>query len=156
MGNFASVVGQWICIISAWWIIMSAEEKSTWLEYQTKLDERLFVRTFRTDARLPALWLSTLVYRRMPKQWCGVVSVGGDGRTSSYPAWKSWIGKEEQLLKKSSGILYEGNRLVEYRFLDGISRSSDWNGAHCCQRIQALYHDSHGAWGTVKWRRSCK
>jgi len=36
-----------------------AEEKNTGLEYQTKPDERLFVRIFRMDARLPALWLST-------------------------------------------------------------------------------------------------
>jgi len=34
---------------------MSAEEKSTWLEYQTKPDEKLSVHTFRTGARLPAL-----------------------------------------------------------------------------------------------------
>ena len=38
---------------------MSAEEKNTWLEYQMKPDEKLFVLTFRMDARLPAFWLST-------------------------------------------------------------------------------------------------
>ena len=38
---------------------MSAEEKTTWLKYQKKPDEKFFVCTFRMDARLPALWLST-------------------------------------------------------------------------------------------------
>ena len=81
------------------------------------------------------------------------------------------MGKGEQLPKKSSGILREGNRLVAYRFLDEykqefglrwllkklhIHPNAYYNylrnakaghhaqKSHCCQRIQALYHNSHG------------
>lgn len=69
---------------------MSVEKKNTWLEYQTKPDEKLFVRTFRTDARLSALWLST-AYPEPPFP-TGYVCIAKNAKTMMKRSlsWRWW------------------------------------------------------------------
>ena len=72
--------------------------------------------------------LGTLVSRRMPKQWWGEVSVRDDRRTSSSPAWKSRLGKGEQLLKKAAEFFAKGIDSWHIVSLINISSSSDRDG----------------------------
>ena len=65
---------------------------------------------------------------------------------------KAELKKENSFLKKAAAFFAKGIDSWHIVSLMSMSRSSDWDGAHCCQRIQTLYHDSHGVMGHRKMR----
>ena len=94
-----------------------------------KSDDKLFVRTFSMDARLPALRLSTAYPEPLFSNWVRSYREdcqNNDEEKSQLEMMeelrhlrreKARLEKENSFLK-SSGNLREGNRLVAYRFLD--------------------------------------
>ena len=81
---------------------MSAEEKNTWLAYQLKPDEKLFVRTLRMDARLTALWLSTAYPE--PLFPTGYARIAKMEELSRLRREKAELEKENSFLKKAAAF----------------------------------------------------
>ena len=98
--------------------------------YMTRIsDEKLFARTFRMDAGLLDMWLSTAYSE--PLVPTGGARIAKNAKTMmrrslDWGWWKNFVvsnvkksnWKRRTASNKSSSILREGNRLVAYRFLD--------------------------------------